>query len=289
VIATSRGTLHIKKAVSDKFVKLFEKDSIYNPNFRALACTSTSVFSISIGNPALLYKDGVLVYKESNEKVFYDAINFWNDKEGIAIGDPIDGCLSIIITRDGGATWEKQSCEIAPKVANGEAAFAASDTNIAIIGNNTWVATGGAKSRVLFSSNKGKSWAVYEPPIIQGTSTTGIYSIDFYDQHIGFAIGGDYTKPAANIQNKIKTTDGGKTWTLVANGQSPGYRSCVQFVPNTNGKSLVAVGFRGIDYSNDFGSSWMHLSDEGFYTLRFLDHNTAFAAGNGRVVKLHFD
>ena len=37
-----------------------------------------------------------LVYKEQNEKVFYDAMAFWNDEEGMAIGDPVENCMSII-------------------------------------------------------------------------------------------------------------------------------------------------------------------------------------------------
>jgi hypothetical protein len=48
------------------------------------------------------------------------------------------------------------------------------------------------------------------------------------------------------------------------------------------------IGFKGIDYSNDGGMTWEHLSDEGFYTLRFLDEDTAIAAGNGRVSKIQF-
>jgi len=288
VIATSNGNTMVKEEASSKFKPLFKRDTIHKPNFRALACTAKSVFTISITNPGLLYKDGVLVYKEVHEKVFYDSVDFWNDNEGIAIGDQTNGCMSIVITRDGGDSWKKQSCDIAPKVIEGEGAFAASDTNIKIIGNHTWIATGGIASRILYSPNKGKSWEVYDTPIIQGTESSGMYSIDFYDGNSGFAIGGDYTHPKANKQNKIKTIDGGKTWKLVAEGKKPGYRSCVQFVPNSNAKALVAVGFNGIDYSNDFGSSWKHLSDEGFYTIRFLNDSIGYAAGNGRVTKLKF-
>ena len=288
VIATSEGATLIKKDNSNKFVELFKRDTIHNPNFRALACTTNSVFTISIANPGLLYKNGVLVYKEKHENVFYDSIEFWNDNEGFAIGDQTDGCMSIIVTRDAGNTWEKQSCEIAPKVIEGEAAFAASDTNIAIVGDATWVATGGRASRILYSSDKGNTWVVFDTPIIQGIETTGIYSIDFYDALNGFGIGGDYTKPKANELNKIKTIDGGKTWSIVAKGESPGYRSCVQYVPNSDATKLVAIGFEGIDYSNDSGNNWKHLSDEGFYTLRFLNDSVAYAGGNGRVVKLKF-
>lgn len=264
-----------------------------NVGFRAVAETSTDFFMLSIANPALLYKTGnngkmILVYNEENEKVFYDSMAFWNDLEGIAIGDPTDNCMSIIITRNGGNTWTKLSCGNLPKAKEGEAAFAASDTNIAIIGDNTWVATGGKVSRVLYSPDKGKTWKVYDTPIIQGTETTGMYSIDFYDELNGFAIGGDYTKPKDNLANKILTNDGGKTWQVVAEGENPDYRSCVQYIPNRSGKELVAIGFNGIDYSKDSGYSWKHLSDEGFYTIRFLNDTIAYAAGKGRISKLTF-
>jgi photosystem II stability/assembly factor-like uncharacterized protein len=266
-------------------VERIVKDTL---NFRASAIVNDSYFVLSIGSPAYLFKDKELVYKETNHDVFYDALHFWNSKEGIAIGDPIDGCISVVITRDGGQTWKKMPCESLPPALEGEAAFAASDTNIAIVGNDTWVATGGRSSRVLYSLDKGHSWEVFETPIVQGLETTGMYSIDFYDALNGFAIGGDYTKSKNSYSNKIRTNDSGSTWEVVAQDQSPGYRSCVQYVPNSNAKGLVAVGFEGVDYSSDAGSTWKHLSDKGFYTLRFLNDSIAFAAGKGKLSKLTF-
>ena len=263
-------------------------------NFRALAVNEKNGFGITVGNPALLYKlnadleKNKIVYQENHPNVFYDAMDFWNEQEGIAIGDPTDGCMSIIITRDGGENWTKMSCNNLPSIKDGEAAFAASDTNIAIVGDETWVATGGKTSRVMYSPDKGITWRVFDTPIIQGKETTGIYSIDFYDENNGFAIGGDYTNPEANSANKIRTTTGGVTWQVVSDNEGPGYRSCVQYIPNSDGNELVAVGFNGIDYSADFGNTWKHLSDEGFYTIRFLNDSTAYAAGKGRVSKLIF-
>ena len=263
-----------------------------NFSFRSIAHTSNDFFMLSIANPTLLFKTSnsrmQLVYKEEHEKAFYDSMDFWNDQEGIAIGDPTEDCMSIIITRDAGKTWTKLSCDVLPKAKDGEAAFAASDTNIAIVGDHTWVATGGNASRVLYSPDKGNTWEEYDTPITQGTGTTGMYSIDFYDALNGFAIGGDYTKPEDNSANKIRTGDGGKTWEVVGANQEPGYRSCVQYIPNREGKELVVVGFNGIDYSNDAGTTWKRLSDEGFYTIRFLNDSVAYAAGKGRISKLTF-
>ncbi|GAB5564537.1 MAG: hypothetical protein Wins2KO_16000 [Winogradskyella sp.] len=280
-----------KLKLLSSWTRIFRNDSTML-NMRALSKINDALLLLSIESPTMLYKyeNGhiKLVYTEDHPKAFYDSMEFWNDNEGIAIGDPTDDCMSVIITRDAGETWNKLSCNVLPKIKDGEAAFAASDTNIAIVGDHTWVATGGKSSRILYSPDKGKTWEVYDTPIIQGKETTGMYSIDFYDEKNGFAIGGDYTKPNDTIANKIRTSDGGKTWQVVADGKSPGYRSCVQYVPNSDAKKLVAVGFKGIDYSNDAGNTWEHLSDEGFYTIRFLNDSTAYAAGNGRISKLSF-
>ncbi|TXE10669.1 oxidoreductase [Gelidibacter salicanalis] len=291
--AANNGMFGLYNPLTDQWGTAKQTYDTLDLQFRAVARTVNDFFMLSVENPALLYKTGEtgameVVYKEAHEKVFYDALAFWNAKEGIAIGDPTDSCMSIIITRDGGETWTKITCDQLPKIKEGEAAFAASNSNIAIVGDNTWIATGGKTSRILFSPNKGASWEIFETPMVNGEATTGIYSIDFYDAKNGFAIGGDYTQPDRTTANKMKTSDGGRTWQIVADGKEPGYRSCVQYVPNKGGKELVAVGFKGIDYSSDSGNSWKHLSDEGFYTIRFLNDSTAYAAGQGRISRLNF-
>ena len=88
------------------------------------------------------------VYTEVNPKVFYDSMKFFDESHGIAMGDPTENCLSIILTNDGGNTWTKVPCEKLPPVVEGEAAFAASNTNIKVLGNTAWIVTGGTKARV---------------------------------------------------------------------------------------------------------------------------------------------
>lgn len=288
--AANKGTFGAIDLATEKVRSTIEKYHTIIPEFRSVAHTSTDFFMLSVANPALLYKTGdqgnmELVYKEEDDAVFYDAMTFWNDKEGIAVGDTMDGCISIIITRDGGSNWNKLPCKELPEGIEGEGAFAASNTNIKVIGDYTWIAT---TKRILFSPDKGNTWNVQTTPIQTIAATEGIYSIDFYDQNLGVAIGGDYTKSERNTANKAITTDGGVTWNLMADGTMPNYRSCVQFVPGTNGQGMVALGFTGIAYSNNKGKSWKQLSDEAFFTLRFKNDSIAYAAGRDRIARLTF-
>ena len=87
------------------------------------------------------------------------------------MGDPLGGCLSVIITRDGGATWSAVSCEDLPTAE--EAAFAASNGNIVLLGDEVWIASGGVASRIFRSSDRGRTWEVVETPILQGGAMTG--------------------------------------------------------------------------------------------------------------------
>lgn len=271
----------------------FGKDT---PDFRALSHANNKLYALSIASPAKLYqielndKNGLanpkLVYTEKGEKVFYDAINFFDDKNGIAMGDPTENCLSIIKTMDSCKTWTKIPCNKLPKTVDGEAAFAASNTNIAIVDDEAWIISGGMQSRVFHTKDKGETWEVFPTPLIYGKESTGGYSIAFADAKNGIICGGDYTNKTLNTKNKAITSNGGKTWQLVADGQLPGYISCVQYVPKTQGKELFAVSTEGIYFSNDKGNSWVKVSDEGYYTIKFVDKDMAWLAGNGKIAKM---
>lgn len=293
--AANNGMVGLIDGDTPKLATIKYEDSLLH--FRALATTKDNVFVLSIANPAVLYKIGFNgneatnieeVYVEKGEKVFYDSLAFWNENEGIAMGDPTENCLSILITRDGGNIWTKVACSQLPKTEDGEAGFAASNTNIALYGDHVWIASGGKRARVFHSADKGNTWEVFNTPIVQGKAMTGIYSIRFYNEEIGVIFGGDWENKSFNEGNKALTKDGGKTWKLIANGEGPGYRSSVTFVPNSNGNGIVAVGSPGISYSQDAGDSWKELSKEGLYAIEFVNDSVAFGSGQNRIVKLKF-
>ena len=118
---------------------------------------------------------------------------------------------------------------------------------------------------------------------------TGIFSVDFFDASVGMIFGGDWENQSDNRKNKSITTDGGKTWQLVADSEHPGYRSCVQYIPNTEGKGIISVGIPGISYSADGGNHWQGIDKAYFYTIRFTPQgNMAWLAGKNKIAKMEW-
>lgn len=257
--------------------------------YRSIAVTDQYTYILSAGNPALIYKithanDEVkLVYTEVEERVFYDSMKFWNDQEGIAFGDPTEDCLSVIKTFDGGETWAKCKCNYLPEFIKGEAAFAASNSNIAIYQDNVWLATGGAAARIFHSTDRGSNWQEYATPMIAGGEMTGIYAIDFLDDKRGVMIGGDWNNKKDNLYNKAITYDGGKNWKFMDSGNGPGYSSDIIFIPETNGKEILTVGSEGIWWSGNEGKSWKQLTEKGFYTVKMINRSQGYLAGRNKI------
>lgn len=263
------------------------------PHFRSIAVTEEAVYLLSIASPALLFRSTDqgqswrIVYREDDPKAFYDAMTFWDQQNGIAMGDPTNGCLSVIRTRDGGRTWHKIDCSQLPASVEGEAAFAASNSNISTYGDHVWLVSGGAKARVWHSPDRGESWEVFQSPIKEGGQMTGIYTVAFRDAQNGIIFGGDWNDKANNFSNKAMSSDGGRTWQLLADGSGPGYRSCVRYAPGTDGNLILAAGIPGISASTDGGQSWTDLSAASFYTLRFgSDWQQVWLAGNRKIGRM---
>lgn len=259
--------------------------------FRAIAVTNSYTYIMSAGSPALCYRidkkngDVLEVYRDMDDRAFYDSMKFWNDREGIILGDPMDACFSILKTTDAGASFTKITCDAFPDFAAGEAAFAASNSNMVIKDNEVWFATGGERARVFYSSNRGTSWTVTDTPILAGGAMTGIFAMDFYDDKQGVVIGGNWEDKKDTSANKARTVDGGRTWQLMDIGEEPAYCSDILYIPGTQGKELLAVGSEGIWWSGDTGNSWNMLTDRGFYTAAMQDDTHGVLAGRQEVVR----
>jgi hypothetical protein len=265
-------------------------------HFRGIAQNRSTIFLLSTEKPAVLYslskknpKEVTKVYEDKHPNAFFNGIQFWNESEGIMFGDPINEYMNVVITKDGGQTWTKVNQSKLPKLEKGEYSFAASNTSLMAKDNQAWIATGGTKSRILYTKDKGESWKLLDTPMISGEKMTGIYSVDFYNNEFGIMTGGDYENQSNNAKNKALTIDAGKSWVLVANNESFGYASCIQFVPESGGTMTTALGPSGIYASSDSGLSWLKLSDiNDLHTFKFVNKKVAIAAGKNKILRLRF-
>jgi photosystem II stability/assembly factor-like uncharacterized protein len=227
-------------------------------------------------------KSWTMQFKNSDPEAFFDAIAFWNEQNGIALGDPVKANFQLIVTADGGASWRPLPATNLPPALPGETAFAASGTCLVTHGkNDVWFATGGAKvARVFHSKDRGRSWEVGETPATAGNESAGIFSIAFRDESHGMIVGGDYRKPNDTGATAATTSDGGKTWTAL--DKKLPFRSAVTWTK----EGWVAVGTSGSNISRDNGATWKLLDREAYNSVAFTSTGEGWAVGpKGRIAK----
>ena len=242
-------------------------------------------------------KTWLLQFTNNHPKGFFDCMAFWDRDRGIAVGDPVNGKFELITTTDGGKHWKPAPPDTLPPALEGEGAFAASGTCIAVQGKrDVWFATGGKGARVFRSINAGKTWTVADTPIVHGADSTGIFSIAFRDPKHGVIAGGNYEQPEKGGPNLASTDDGGLTWKLLA--VSPQwYFSGVSFMNHSGvamrsgladySPPLLLVGSAHAACATNLGQeSWSKIWDLNLNAVSFGPYANAIAVGpKGLIVR----
>ncbi|KGE12334.1 WD40/YVTN/BNR-like repeat-containing protein [Sphingobacterium deserti] len=246
---------------------------------------------VSAGTPAVVLRtaDGGKswqeVYRDERPEIFLDGMDF-NGNEGFIVGDPIDGVFQLLQSKDKGKTWRDVSNFMFLFADSEEAAFAASGTSIQYLNDNVWIGTGGSTASIFKRNEKALTMDKYPCSILQGASSRGIFSIDFLDDNVGIAVGGDY-QDDANVENTIMLTqDGGRNW--IASESNTGFKSAVKYI---NQSLVVATGTSGTVLSKDAGQHWTLIAPDSFNSIALGNGGkTVYLTGsNGNIAKIDIE
>ncbi|MCX7876817.1 MAG: hypothetical protein N2321_11730 [Melioribacteraceae bacterium] len=292
--ASGSNGLIIRTTDGGKTWQEFKVKGFETLDFRDIeAFDKNNAIVMSIDAPAFFFRtsDGGKTWKRKymnrDPKIFFNGFAFWDDKNGIAFSDPIDGKFYLVTTKDAGETWKEITNLNIPQAYKNEGGFAASGTSITVKGKElVWFGTGGLdKARIYFSEDGGNNWRIADTPMKFGNSSSGIFSIAFKDDLNGVAIGGDYKEINNSLNNCSITDDGGLTWQKI--DKNPfGYKSCV--VWNDFYKIYLATGNSGTDFSKDDGKSWSNIDSKSFNSISVSKNDGAtFLVGDkGLIAKL---
>lgn len=291
----SRGTFSISTDSGQTFV-FSQVEGYEKSDFRDIeAFDDKRAVMMSSGSPAYILRtdDGgqswTQVYKNTDTAYFLDAMDFWNEKEGVILGDPVKGHFILLVTQDGGTSWKELDTNSTPSAEKGEAVFAASGTSMrchARFGELMFV-TGGKSARIIggrFSKENSK-WKPFPLKIIQGKSGQGGFSLAYNDSAL-IVVGGDYTTDTMVKMNSCaqyfvpgKTYQGFDSLLDDVNG----YRSGVEAISRSE---FVACGTSGVDWYKN--RNWNLISTESFHVVKKSKNGKAvyFAGGKGKIGRL---
>ena len=242
------------------------------------------VMSSGKGGLSRVYKttDGCRTWKKvfdnPNGAGSFESLHRATAVEMYVLGDPLDGKLSMYISRDRGSSWSsfnEPGLDV-PHTAGRIVAGTASVTNV------DWLMTFGTAGKdaavytftvLCKTSPCSFSWVGKPTPVGQGSPTAGVASVagrTYAGAPIPgvtgdvatsltttlVAVGGDPGNPDAHTAVAALSTDSGNTWRL-AGMQPDGYRSAVAFDPKR--QRFIAVGPNGTDVSSDDGVAWLPL------------------------------
>ncbi|PHQ48214.1 oxidoreductase [Streptomyces cinnamoneus] len=226
-------------------------------------------------------------FRNPDPRAFYDCLTFFDRRHGIAVGDPVDGRFRVLSTGDGGRSWHVLPSDGMPAALPGEAAFAASGQCVtAAGGHDAWLATGGAAvSRVLHSTDRGRTWSVAGTPVPAGDAARGVFGLAFRGRAHGLAVGGDYRAGQPSPTAAAVSGDGGTSWTAAPRPPA-GYRSGVAWLPHSRTTAL-AVGPTGSEVTTDAGRTWRAFDTGSYDTVACGPDGGCWAAGEkGRTARL---
>jgi photosystem II stability/assembly factor-like uncharacterized protein len=201
-------------------------------------------------------------------------LHFFNEKEGITVGDPNGGLFEIYFTSNGGEKWEAIFSKNIPMPAIGETPVA---SNFETFEDNIWFGT--TEGRIFRSVDRGMSWTATDPLWV-GTTV----SCAFQDGMNGLALSSGNANQPPEL---MKTNDGGVSWIPMEN--IPPISGLIEFIPESKDSYFIAgTGQTGTDkgsaYSLNGGETWILVDDLKHFSAVFVSPDFGFIGSDKNVL-----
>jgi hypothetical protein len=196
----------------------------------------------------------------TNAASFPNTIHFFDQNNGVVMGDPVDGYFEIYTTADGGINWTRVPISNIPPPLTGETGTV---NYQAYFNDSYWFTTNSA--RIFRSTDRGYTWTSY-----QFSQSTGLITVAFRDELHGIA---DASSGGPGWNYYI-TSDGGITWNYVSSTPSwlYGYFN-ITSVPSIQATYVInSISYSGTErkamvlFTNDDGLTWHRMDDWGSFT-----------------------
>jgi len=188
---------------------------------------------------------------------FCSLVHFWDENNGVAVGDPAGGYYEIYTTNNGGTTWSRVSAaNIGPlPIADNDYSLI---NKFTVNGNTIWF--GNSYGIIYRSTDRGLTWTQWQSPIddFGGAISSQQYAeLAFTSETKGLLQTGDF--------QLFETLDGGQTWNPIFSNGSP-RNFGIAAIPGqpdhyiSTGEDIDGID-RGSSFTTDGGLNWISIND----------------------------
>lgn len=178
---------------------------------------------------------------------FINFVHFYDDNNGIFLGDPVGNIWGVAKTSDGGNSWNIINDIPSPLpledglVGSGQ-----------IRGSEIWFGT--TKGRIFYSGDEGNSWSVQTV----SAESLPVLNVSFIDKYRGIAVLHSSLQQTTTDATIMITNDGGQTWTQSQTDVSNNDLYPIYFfnVEGTNNQYMLSISGR-VSVSADNGDTFV--------------------------------
>jgi hypothetical protein len=207
---------------------------------------------------------------------FCNNVIFWNENEGVVLGDTADGYFEDYYTSDGGTTWTRvpQTNYSGLAAQSGEGGW----TGVVDVVGDT-VIFGTNLGNVYISQDRGHTYFASYSGASTGGTNGGVNDIAFMDGTHGLV-----AHDNGVTYDLFETMDGGLSWAPVTYSGTC-FSSGLAYLPGTENKYVstgAATGSSGASYSLDGGHSWTNynaMANIQMLATDFVDGEIGWAGG----------